>query len=1168
MSSSPSDLLQSVRHVGAKDRFSRQRSEGNWCPIGLRRLTALFLGSTVLVALPAPALAQTQWTGTDSSDWFNNFNWGSGTVPSSNSDVRINTQTPYPTLIQAGPDSSAYVDVASLVVGEGAGADGYLSLVASDGTNSVGLSIQGPLRQITVGLSQGVGRFDVSMPAYAPDFYQSINIYSNLVIGDGVDSVGALNVLSSGKTPQDLSRNRALQTSTGIIGVNGGTGTASISDGTWYISQGDANNAGVDGLYVGTGVGSTGTLNILSGGKVGFAGYYPTLSAFPPIQPVGIVVGADGGAGAVYVRGSNATLPSTLNTGYGLTIGHGSGSVGALNILSGGKVSVYDLSASSALPSIPTEIGVAGGTGSVLVSGAGSVLHVGGTLRNPYAGEESATGDLFVGASGYGSITVAEGGVANVGTVMFEAIEESSYSKLVAGTPNGILYLARDAGSTGSLNYGAVPGELAAGVGILNAAGIVFGQGAGSIAFNHTNPDYQFDKPISGAGAIDVYAGTTWISRDNSVGFAHMRRVFDPDAYEFSNVEESFAEGFSGSTNLHGGALGLADDLALGSSTIRGQGNATLIYGADAQTGTGVSIANPVILDLNAVLNMEVADGNTATQAGPILGSGHVAKTGAGTLIWTANNAHFGNTVVGAGTLRAGASNTFSPNSVMTVAAGATLDLAGFNQSVRALTNAGLVRTGGVGSTYLTVTGPYVGQGGQLELHTVVAGDGSPSDRLVIAGGTATGSTTLSIVNIGGEGDRTSGNGILLVDAISGGSTAAGAFSLGGLVVSGPYEYALYRGSKDGSGPDSWFLRSEIPDPPEPPEPPEPPVPPEPPEPPLYRPEVSLYAAIQPAAALYGSDLIGTFHERFGESLRASPDQDNAAYAGRGYSWGRVLGHWGRRDGHSLGIYGGAPEFDYTFGGLQVGIDLFASEAASGAVNRGGLYFAYGEGDLDVKHNLLTRQLQGGKDTFEAYSFGAYWSHIGETGWYLDGVVQGTLYDVTATASRGLRDGKTTGTGLAASLEGGYPIAAGSLTIEPQVQLVYQNLSFDDLNDGAADVSFDDLNSLAGRVGARIVRAWGLGDQASGEQPVRQASLWGRVNVWHEFIADSTVKFSSASGPVPFTADLSETWAQFGLGGAVDIARSVSLFGNVNFDTNFDGDSYGFDGRLGVKFRW
>ena len=132
-------------------------------------------------------------------------------------------------------------------------------------------------------------------------------------------------------------------------------------------------------------------------------------------------------------------------------------------------------------------------------------------------------------------------------------------------------------------------------------------------------------------------------------------------------------------------------------------------------------------------------------------------------------NTYSGATNVNAGTLRAGAPNTFSPNSAVTVASGGTLDLNGFSQTVSRVTNAGLVNmgTGTAPGTVLTTTS-YTGTGGTIAMNTFLGADGSPSDKLVINGGTATGTTGLLIHNAGGPGLETTANGILVVNAISG----------------------------------------------------------------------------------------------------------------------------------------------------------------------------------------------------------------------------------------------------------------------------------------------------------------------------------------------------------------------------------------------------------------
>src|SRR5262249_12299863 len=75
--------------------------------------------------------------------------------------------------------------------------------------------------------------------------------------------------------------------------------------------------------------------------------------------------------------------------------------------------------------------------------------------------------------------------------------------------------------------------------------------------------------------------------------------------------------------------------------------------------------------------------------------------------------------------------------------------------------------------------GNYIGQNGAgITLNTFLGGDGSPSDRLVITGGTGTGPTSLTIHNTTGPGAPTLANGILVVEAVNGGTTTPGTGAL------------------------------------------------------------------------------------------------------------------------------------------------------------------------------------------------------------------------------------------------------------------------------------------------------------------------------------------------------------------------------------------------------
>ena len=256
-------------------------------------------------------------------------------------------------------------------------------------------------------------------------------------------------------------------------------------------------------------------------------------------------------------------------------------------------------------------------------------------------------------------------------------------------------------------------------------------------------------------------------------------------------------------------------------------------------TTTGTSIgslggAGDVVLGTKALTTGALGADNTIS--GAITGTtGSLVKVGAGTLTLSGTSSYSGETRIAAGTLKAGATNAFSAASSAVVASGATLDLGGFSQKMAGLTNAGTVSLlGTVPGTTLTLTGPYVGNNGVLRLGAKLDNPGI-ADRLVLDGASASasGKTTVQVINLGGLGARTSGAGIELISAKNGATTTAqtskDAFVLsGGRVDAGAYEYRLYAGDAGGEG-ENWYLRTEA-------------------EPgaslPTYRAEASLFAAL------------------------------------------------------------------------------------------------------------------------------------------------------------------------------------------------------------------------------------------------------------------------------------------------------------------------------------
>ena len=110
--------------------------------------------------------------------------------------------------------------------------------------------------------------------------------------------------------------------------------------------------------------------------------------------------------------------------------------------------------------------------------------------------------------------------------------------------------------------------------------------------------------------------------------------------------------------------------------------------------------------------------------------------------------------------------------------------LGGYGSVTGPLTNSGVIAPGSAmpgfsGSPMgaFTIHGPYAGAGGTLATNTFLGGDDSPSDELIISGGSASGATIVRVTNVGGPGAEAA-NGIPVVRAINGATTSPGAFTL------------------------------------------------------------------------------------------------------------------------------------------------------------------------------------------------------------------------------------------------------------------------------------------------------------------------------------------------------------------------------------------------------
>ena len=288
--------------------------------------------------------------------------------------------------------------------------------------------------------------------------------------------------------------------------------------------------------------------------------------------------------------------------------------------------------------------------------------------------------------------------------------------------------------------------------------------------------------------------------------------------------------------------------------------------------------------------------------------------------------------------------------------------------------------------------------------------------------------------------------------------------------------------------------------------------------------------------------------------------------------WGRILGETGSVGSRSANFnerfqsfQNHGPGYDFDLTAIQVGVDLSHTKS-----DVAGAYVGVGRVDSTVE------KIYGGKAGtvgLDAYSLGGYWTHRMSSGFYTDAILQSTWYENIRARSVGNTDLaaadpqtlKTSGWGIAASLQAGYPITLGrGFVLDPQAQLVYQHISLNAGADNYGLIQFGDIDAFYGRFGGRLTKDWVTGSGV----PLK---VWGLANIWHQFGSDATTTFTSLGGtnPVALNTALGGTWVQLGLGISGQLTRNVSVFGAGEYNvTVANGEGHSWGGRAGVKVNW
>jgi fibronectin-binding autotransporter adhesin len=444
--------------------------------------------------------------------------------------------------------------------------------------------------------------------------------------------------------------------------------------------------------------------------------------------------GTTGGAGGFGGGGGASTGEGGGAGGFGGGGGGGDGGIGGYGGGGGGSTGnansggIGGGSGGTVNGSNPGGGGGAGLGGAIFLAPNGSLTVVGGLMVNGNAvgaglgvggGADGAAAGAGLFLGGSGTLVVAPG--AGVSLTVADTIADETGA---IGPDLGQWTLFKDGEGTlvlsgTNLHTGGTivsAGTLSISEDANLGLGFVALQNTGTLALT-SSAVFTRDLFVSETPSISVGSGVsaTWAGTIGDDGVGAVLGVTGGGMLTLTGVND-----YSGGTRVTGNTtLRIAADSALGAAaaglTLGGAGTSGTLA---VTSGSTFTTARAAALDGTGGI-FDLQGTAAVTWSGAVSGIGVLLKTGTGILTLSGANTYTGGTGVQLGVLRAGATNVFG-SGAMDVAAGATLDLAGFDQTVGSLSGAGSVTLGtgrltaGGNHAMTLFSGAITGEGGSL----------------------------------------------------------------------------------------------------------------------------------------------------------------------------------------------------------------------------------------------------------------------------------------------------------------------------------------------------------------------------------------------------------------------------------------------------------------------